>query len=99
MTDAACAEEWHGDVNLATMFCAGPVGTRTAETCSGDSGGPLLVVDPADHRTYQAGSTSFGAEDCTASSSVFARLSARADPLVPGRGGRAPERRRSARPR
>jgi hypothetical protein len=76
MTDAACAKEWHADVKLATMFCAGPVGTRTAETCSGDSGGPLLVVDPADHRTYQAGATSFGAEDCTASSSVFARLSA-----------------------
>ena len=76
MTDAACTKEWHGDVNLATMFCAGPVGTRTAETCSGDSGGPLLVVDPAGHRTYQAGATSFGAEDCTASSSVFARLSA-----------------------
>jgi Trypsin len=75
MTDAACTREWRSDVKLATMFCAGPVGTRTAETCSGDSGGPLLVVDPADHRTYQAGSTSFGAEDCTASSSVFARLS------------------------
>ena len=76
MTDAACTREWRSDVRLRTMFCAGPVGTRTAETCSGDSGGPLLVVDPADHRTYQAGATSFGAEDCTASSSVFARLSA-----------------------
>ncbi len=74
MSDTACIREWRGDVNLATMFCAGPVGTRGAETCSGDSGGPLLVVDPADRRTYQAGSTSYGAEDCTASSSVFARL-------------------------
>jgi secreted trypsin-like serine protease len=76
MSDAACVKEWHADANLPTMFCAGPVGSRTAETCSGDSGGPLLVVDPADHRTYQAGSTSFGAEDCAASSSVFARLAA-----------------------
>ena len=75
MSDAACTREWHADADLPTMFCAGPVGTRTAETCSGDSGGPLLVVDPSDHRTYQAGSTSYGAEDCTASSSVFARLS------------------------
>ena len=76
MSDAACTKEWRTDVNLPTMFCAGPVGARTAETCSGDSGGPLLVVDPSDHRTYQAGSTSFGAEDCAASSSVFARLAA-----------------------
>ncbi|MDX6377639.1 MAG: hypothetical protein QOE98_1942, partial [Gaiellaceae bacterium] len=74
MSDVACAKEWGGDINRATMFCAGAVGTRTAETCSGDSGGPLLVTDPVDHRTYQAGSTSFGAEDCSASSSVFARL-------------------------
>ena len=74
MSDAACTREWRTDVDRPTMFCAGPVGTRTAETCSGDSGGPLLVVDPSDHRTYQAGSTSYGAEDCTASSSVFARL-------------------------
>ena len=74
MSDAACTREWRSDVNRATMFCAGPVGTRTAETCSGDSGGPLLVVDPSDRRTYQAGSTSYGAEDCSASSSVFARL-------------------------
>jgi Trypsin len=74
MDDAACAKEWRTDVRISLMFCAGPVGSRTAETCSGDSGGPLLVVDGADHRTYQAGSTSFGAEDCSASSSVFARL-------------------------
>jgi hypothetical protein len=36
-----------------------------------------VVVDPADHRPFLAGSTSFGAEDCSASSSVFARLSSR----------------------
>lgn len=76
MSDAACKKEWGGDVDLASMLCAGPVGGNGAETCSGDSGGPLLVTDAADHRrVYQAGSTSFGAEDCSASSSVFARLS------------------------
>ena len=51
MTDRACRREWHGDFDRSVMFCAGPVGTRTAETVHGDSGGPLLVVDPADHRT------------------------------------------------
>jgi hypothetical protein len=75
MSDTACVKEWGRDIDRAMMFCAGPVGTRTAETCSGDSGGPLLVNDPTGRRTYQAGSTSFGAEDCSASSSVFARLS------------------------
>lgn len=75
MSDAACTTEWRTDVDRPTMFCAGPVGTRGAETCSGDSGGPLLVTDPSGRRTYQAGSTSYGAEDCSASSSVFARLS------------------------
>jgi hypothetical protein len=74
MSDAACRREWHGDFDRRVMFCAGPVGTRTAETCAGDSGGPLLVLDPVDHRRFVAGSTSFGAEDCRASSSVFARL-------------------------
>jgi hypothetical protein len=75
MSDTACRREWHGDFVRSVMFCAGPVGTHTAETCAGDSGGPLLIVDPADHRRYVAGSTSFGAEDCSASSSMFARLS------------------------
>jgi hypothetical protein len=74
MSDTACRREWHGDFDRSVMFCAGPVGTRTAETCAGDSGGPLLVLDPTDHRRFVAGSTSFGAEDCRASSSVFARL-------------------------
>ena len=46
MSDRACRREWHGDFDRSVMFCAGPVGTRTAETCAGDSGGPLLVLDP-----------------------------------------------------
>src|SRR6188472_4545308 len=40
MSDTACRREWHGDFVRSVMFCAGPVGTHTAETCAGDSGGP-----------------------------------------------------------
>ena len=49
-----------------TMLCARAAGDPIPEanTCSGDSGGPLIVWDDADKLWRHVGALSFGPEDC-----------------------------------
>lgn len=49
----------------ATIWHFGPSAPFAADTCRGDSGGPVLVQG-SDERDYLAGLSSFGAADCRA---------------------------------
>jgi secreted trypsin-like serine protease len=71
--DATCSAVWSTSFDPASMFCAGG---GTADTCPGDSGGPLMV--PRVGGFALAGVTSWGAEECGTPGvpGVYARLGA-----------------------
>ncbi|XP_023341890.1 transmembrane protease serine 12 [Eurytemora carolleeae] len=57
-------DEWNLRGN---QLCAlgNPIGNqRLADTCSGDSGGGLIISDDTTDRYFLVGITSFGEEDC-----------------------------------
>lgn len=60
---------------IASMLCAGQV-TGGYDTCDGDSGGPLLVLDSESQTWRQAGITSFGVSKCAAKNyyGVYTRI-------------------------
>ncbi len=57
-----CKKMWR-DINTKKQVCAGLGGKRPVDTCSGDSGGPLLFTD-SDGITRLAGLVSFGPQPC-----------------------------------
>lgn len=57
--DSACLNRWGLSFNALSMVCAGGA---TTDTCSGDSGGPLMV--PRDGAFVLAGVTSWGSYPC-----------------------------------
>jgi secreted trypsin-like serine protease len=57
-TDPTCGGHYGSDYNPDLMKCAG--GNGTADTCRGDSGGPLAIHDAAANDWTVAGVTSFG---------------------------------------
>lgn len=73
--DSDCDAAYHKDYRPATMLCAGggTPSTPGADTCSGDSGGPLTV--PAAGGPVLAGLTSWGGA-CSESPGVYTRLGA-----------------------
>jgi len=75
ITQQACAQSF---ANLtASMICGGPsLGT---DSCNGDSGGPLFIVDGP--RWVQIGIVSFGFR-CAAQPGVYARVSSLASYIV-----------------
>jgi secreted trypsin-like serine protease len=64
--DDSCGSDWLSSFSPASMVCAGG---GSSDTCSGDSGGPLIV--PGDGGFVLVGVTSWGSNPC-------------ADPGVPG---------------
>jgi V8-like Glu-specific endopeptidase len=66
---STCAADYgsSGDVDPATMVCAGDTVHGGVDTCQGDSGGPLTVQDPAYTRPRLVGITSFGVNCAEAS--------------------------------
>lgn len=77
--DARCRGAFDGTTDLRVQMCAGGDGPAEApapDTCTGDSGGPLLVKAPGgDH--VQVGITSFGPVPCGVDEpGVFTRLTA-----------------------
>jgi Ca2+-binding RTX toxin-like protein len=77
--DATCDTHYEGDVDPATMFCAGD-GTEQSpqeDTCQGDSGGPIMATD-TNGQLALVGATSWGG-DCGEGPGVYARIGS--DPL------------------
>lgn len=79
VADEACAP-WHRDgrrLDPVSMFCAEPGGPDRADTCTGDSGGPVLVArhdQPGDGPLALAGAVSWG-RGCGGPPGVYARAS------------------------
>ncbi|HET9323830.1 MAG TPA: trypsin-like serine protease [Gaiellaceae bacterium] len=72
--DAVCSDpsSYGGDFDPSTMVCAG---NGTADTCAGDSGGPLMVRDGADWVLVGVTSWGLGCNDLQFPG-VYARLGA-----------------------
>jgi secreted trypsin-like serine protease len=81
--DDVCRSAFEGSLDLLAHLCAGGDGTESApapDACRGDSGGPLLLADPASGTPVQHGVTSFGPTSCgVGEPGVYARLSTARD--------------------
>ncbi|WP_370325741.1 trypsin-like serine protease [Euzebya sp.] len=75
----SCGQAFGGTLDLLLHLCAGGPGAvdaPAADSCRGDSGGPLLATDPADGVVRQVGVVSFGPSVCgVGDPGVYARLS------------------------
>jgi V8-like Glu-specific endopeptidase len=67
-SDAACGAAMAANFDATRMLCAGVV-PNGANTCGGDSGGPILV------NGKQAGITSWGSHPCGRNYSAYSRIS------------------------
>ena len=59
--DTACDGLYEGDVHRKAMLCAGSPGK---DSCSGDNGGPLIVLGDQPDDDLQVGVVSWGGETC-----------------------------------
>ncbi|GAB3996348.1 serine protease [Glycomyces albus] len=62
VADGPCARSYGGGFDAASMLCAGDLENGEVDSCSGDSGGPLMAAD-ADGEPVLAGIVSWG-NDC-----------------------------------
>ncbi|HEY3008799.1 MAG TPA: serine protease [Micromonosporaceae bacterium] len=74
-TWTACNNDWGSLYDGNRMICAGVKTPQVVDSCSGDSGGPLLV------NGVEVGITDWGSVDCTSRYGVYERLSRYADSI------------------
>ena len=65
LDDVACDDLYKGGIHRKAMICANDE-TERQDSCNGDSGGPLLILDESGDITQdiQVGVVSFGGENC-----------------------------------
>lgn len=60
-----CVNQWN--INPDSQICAGTLGassTDAKDTCSGDSGGPLMTINKSTGQWFLVGIVSFGDYPC-----------------------------------
>jgi secreted trypsin-like serine protease len=68
--EAVAAEKFDAPFDAADQMCAIDAPSDTVSTCAGDSGGPLLAVDPSGN-LVEIGLTTLGQADCDTSDPDF----------------------------